>query len=421
MPDTQTKHRILDSGFIVFSLAYLLMNIPAGMFGTFKSEIVASLGTSLDELVNLYSIGEYCYAGMLIPASLLIVRFSPGTLAWAAIALEALGLGIRWFAHEPTLFFVGMIVSNAGWALAIPLVGQIARNRLSTRAFVIATTVVFCLGQGLQATGLLVADLLLGEVGWRSVYISNALMLIPATILVWIFVRPSSEFDSGSIRATLRIAWVLAGKPVLWLSALASALVLATVSDFGFIWNLNFQASLGWNPDDAVTLTFIFLIGTIIGGTTAPIVARWIGAYATILIGMSYAILVFGVVLFIGTPGRTHLVWAVPVLLTMGMGFGSCSMILPYFAHFFDSQSSGMFFAVGSMANSTLGGLLAALPIWVEANASTWSTNMGLKAMFPYFYAFIIGLSLYMVLGRLHHLLHRQEKLERLQHTTVDS
>ena len=142
---------MLDSGFVVFALAYLLMNIPAGMYGTFKSEIVASLGTSLDELVNLYSISEYCYAGMLIPASLLIVRFSPGTLAWVAIALEALGLGIRWFAHEPTLFFVGMIVSNAGWALAIPLVGQIARNRLSTRVFVIATTAVFCLGQGLQA------------------------------------------------------------------------------------------------------------------------------------------------------------------------------------------------------------------------------------------------------------------------------
>ena len=413
MTRSHSRKRVLDPAFVIFSIAYLLINVPGGFFGVYKADIVTSLGTSLDELLSLYSTAEYLYAAMLIPASLLIVRFSPGSLAWVALALEGFGLCLQWLATDVMVFFLGYLLVNACWALAIPLVGQIARNRMTTAAFVVATTLVFCLGQGLQAIGLLLAEMLSGSVTWRMMYLYSMLSMIPATIIVWLVVRPSVEFQSGSVRATLGIAWNLVRSPILWLAALASALFLGTIFDFGFIWNINFQKSLGWDPDRSTVLTFVFLIGVIIGGVVTPMVSRWIGAYVTMLIGMSYGSLVFGVVVFI-TPGRTHMGWAVPALLTMGIGFGSCSMILPYFAHFFDTRSSAIFFAVGSMVNSVLTGLLISLPIWVESKAMSWTTMRGLEAMFPYFFAFVLGLSLYLVLGVLDRLLYRREQAEWL-------
>lgn len=413
MTETTTRKRALDPAFIVFAIAYLMINVPAGMFGVYKADIVASLGTSLDELLRFYSIIDYFYAFMLIPASLLIVRFSPGSLAWVALALEAVGLCIQWLSTNVTVFFLGYVLVNACWALAIPLVGQIARNRMTTAAFVIATTFVFCLGQGLQATGLLIAELLSGSVTWQMMYFFSMLAILPAIVMVWWFVRPSAEFQSGSVRATLGIAWHLVRSPILWLAALASALFLGTLFDFGFIWNINFQMALGWDTNLSLILAFTFLIGVIIGGIATPAISRWIGAYATMLIGMSYGSVVFGVVVFI-TPGRTQMAWAVPAMVTMGIGFGSCAMILPYFAHFFDSRSSAIFFAVGDMVNSILTGLLISLPIWVESTAMKWDTMRGLEAMLPYFFAFVLGLGLYVVLGILHRMVYRREQTEWL-------
>ena len=408
--ETSSKKNIFDPAFLSFAIAYLLLFIPAGMIGAMKSEIAAGLAIPLQDFIDLISYGMYIFAASLIPASLLINRFSPGSLGWISILLCAIGLGIRGIAPNSATFLAGLVISNMGWAMAIPLIGQIARNRLDTKTFITATTTVFVLGQGTQALSLMVVDFIGHSISWRTLYLFSFLLIILPTFLVWKFVKPSSTFNSGSISNTIKTAFRLMKSPVLWLASLASALFLATLADFGFIWDINFQSALGWKHDYSVMLAFLFLFGIIAGGYGATIVARQIGGYATMLIGMSYGCIAFTVAILI-TPEHNNIWFVAPLLITMGMGFGSCSMILPYFAHFFEDQASGIFFAIGQTVNAIMIGILVSVPILRDKKSMTWSEMDGLDAMSPYLWTFITGLGLYIVLGILHKLTKSKEKI----------
>ena len=368
-----------------------------------KTDIAAGLDVSLHDFMNVLAISDYIFAASLIPAGLLINRFSPGSLAWISILIVACGLAIRGIAPNASIFLAGSAITVAGWALAIPLVGQIARNRLDTKTFITATTIVLVLGQGIEATSLMILNTMEHSISWRTLFLFSFLIVFPSTFLVWRYVKPSHEFKSGSMKTTLWTLWKLMRSPVLWLSSLASALFLATLEDFGFIWDFNFQTAIGWSRGFSIGLAFLFLVGIIVGGSGASVVARWIGEYATMLIGLSYGCFTFGLVILI-TPDRSDIWFVAPLLFTMGMGFGSGSMILPYYAHFFEEQASGIYFAFGQTVNALLVGLLIAVPMLEGKNASSWSEHDGLDAMKPYVWTFFTGMTLYIVLGVLHKL-----------------
>ena len=404
--ETSTRKRSLDSAFLAFAFAYLLINIPTGILGSMKTDIATGLNISLHDFMNILAISDYIFAASLIPAGLLINRFSPGSIAWISILVIAIGLAVRGIASNSLVFLAGSAITNVGWALAIPLVGQIARNRLDTKTFITATTTVLVLGQGIEAFSLMILNVMEHSISWRTLYLCTFLIVFPSTFLVWRYVKPSHDFKSGSIKTTLRTLWTLMRSPVLWLSSLASALFLATLMDFGFIWDFNFQTAIGWSRDYSISLAFLFLIGIIIGGSGASVVARWIGEYATMLIGLSYGCITFGLVMLI-TPERSNIWFVAPLLFTMGMGLGSGSMILPYYAHFFEEQASGIYFAFGQTVNALLVGFLIAVPLLEGKDASNWSPNDSLDAMAPYVWTFFTGMALYIVLGALHKLIRR--------------
>ena len=304
-------------------------------------------------------------------------------MAWIAILLFGIGVGIQSMARDTTVYLVGACSCGIGWAFAVPLVGQIFRNRLNARTFMVATTVVFVLGQAVESLGLMTTEILDRTIDQRTLNQMTFILHLPVVVLAWMYIKPSVASRSGSVRSTILIAGRVLRSPVLWISGIASSLFLPTLYDFGYVWDLNFQMALGWDPDRSIVLNFVFLIGTITGGSGATLVARWIGGYATMLTGMTYGCITFGMILLF-TPDRKDIWFVVPLLFTMGVGFGSCSMILPYFARFFDKRSSGMFFAVADTIDAILIGLLVSVPVWVEATISPWTEIAGIDAMFPY-------------------------------------
>ncbi len=173
----------------------------------------------------------------------------------------------------------------------------------------------------------------------------------------------------------MSIPLLIIKSPILWIAAIASSLMLATFPDFGFVWYLTLQIDLGWNRTHAVVFSFLFLAGLITGGYFATLISKRFGTCKTVLTNITYSVALFAMALFV-TPWQHQMWFVCPVLFTIGAGFGTCAMIVPYFTQFCRSESSGMYFAFTEVINASLIGTLVAIPLWVESatfNATDWA------------------------------------------------
>ena len=386
--------------FLIFALAYILISIPNGMTGPAKHDIAKGLDVPLSDVLHLMAIPHFVYAITLLPASFLITRFNPGSLAWVAILLCTCGVSVRGLATDSLIFMMGGCLWAFGLSMSIPLLGQIARNQLSTATFIVGTTLVIVFAHAFQAISLLITEFALDWVGWRSLYIGSGIVLLVATVLVWRLVN-LQDYEGQSVKKMLTGALEIIKSPILWIAAIASSLMLATFTDFGFVWDLTLQIDLGWNRTHAVVLSFLFLAGLITGGYFATLISKRVGTYKTVLTGISYSVALFAMALFV-TPWQHQMWFVCPVLFTMGAGFGTCAMIVPYFTQFCRSESSGMYFAFTEVINASLIGTLVAIPLWVESAKGIWTEDMGRRAMYPYLGAFILGILFFLILGLLY-------------------
>ncbi|MDG2054683.1 MAG: MFS transporter, partial [Phycisphaerales bacterium] len=242
----------------------------------------------------------------------------------------------------------------------------------------------------LMATGL-VYD----AIGWRSLYIIWAVVMIPIAILAWRFIKPnttSTQDNSIGLWIT-RLIWLLK-KPLVWICGLSFGLTIATIGNFGFIWNINLQKSLGWGKFNANLLTFVFVIGVIVGGYFVTWLSKHIGEYLAVVINMSIGLGVFIVCVFVTSSLREILV-SIPMLFFVGATLGTGTMIQPYIARFFDRDMSAMFFGITTAIYLVIAGIIVSAPMWHLASETNWQASDLRLALIPYFVTIIVGIGIF--------------------------
>ena len=131
-------------------MAYIMARGSNVIFGPAKNDIATDLGATLPEVMGSRTTTALISAIIVIPVAILITRMSPGALAWIGVLLLGIGKVAMGLSPEVVLFYTGAIVATFGLVMLTPLFGQIGRDVLSLRTFVVATTLVVVFGRAAQ-------------------------------------------------------------------------------------------------------------------------------------------------------------------------------------------------------------------------------------------------------------------------------
>lgn len=395
---SEDRRSVWNAQFIIIASAFILSRGTNVIFGPAKQDIAADLGVTLPEIMATRTTAALVSACIVIPGAIIITRLSCGALAWIGILLCGIGMVISGTSPVLELFYAGSILWSVGSILIVPIFGQIGRDHLPVRTFVIATTVVVVCGRAAQAISLVVTGLVYETFGWRILYLCWGAAMIPLVFLAWRYIkRTKPTEDVSSVRKLLSMLVWLIKRPLVWLCGLSAALTMATVGNFGFIWDINLQEAIGWGSFDANLLAFMFVIGTIVGGYFVTWLSKRIGEYPSILINMSIGIVMFSVSVFV-TFSILELWVSSPLLFFVGIALGSGAMIQPYMSKFFEPHMAAMFFGVTSAIYLAIGGIIIAVPVWGLPEESAWTSVEVRQALIPYAIMIAVGIMFFALL-----------------------
>ena len=393
--DAEKSRTVWNAPFLVIASAFILDRGAHVVFGPSKNDIAKDLGVSLTEVMASQTTTYFVSAAIIIPVAILVSRLSPGALAWIGILLSVIGQVVVGISPDLAIFYVGYIFTAVGSILVIPLFGQIGREHLSVRTFVVATTIVVICGRAVQAGSLALTGLVYETLGWRVLYIGWGVIMLPVAFLAWRYIkRTKPADDTSSVKKLLSMLVWLLKQPLVWMSGFSFGLTMATVGNFGFIWDINLQDALGWDSVEASILTVVFVVGTIVGGYFVTLLSKWIGEYPAITINMSVGIILYVLCVFVTSSIREFWV-ASPMLFFVGLALGGGTMIQPHISRFFETNKAAMFFGVTTAIYLGLAGIITAVPVWSLPDDPSWSVEEVRKALIPYAIMIAVGILIF--------------------------
>ena len=389
------SNSVWKAPFITITLGFLMARGSNVILGPTKSDIAHDLGVSISDVVGSRTATALLSAIIVIPSAMLITRLSPGALAWISVLLLALGKVIMGISPDIITFYVGALIGTIGSISLVPLFGQISRDMLSARTFVVAVTIVVVLGRAVQSGSLMLTGLVYEDIGWRIFYLGWGAIMIPVVFMARRFIKPTKpSVEADTVPKLLRGLGWLVRQPLVWLCGISYGLTMASVGNFGFIWNFNLQESLGWGTFDANFLTFMFVAGVIAGGYFVTLLSKWIGEYTSILSSMAVGVIVFFVCVFITS--SLHKIWlASPMLFVVGSALGAGAMIQPHVSRFYETHMSALFFGVTTAIYLVFAGVTISVPAWVLNKDESWSTLDMRHALFPYVVMIAVGIVIF--------------------------
>lgn len=389
------SNSVWKAPFVIVSLAYILNRGSWVIFGPAKGDIAKDIGATLPEVLGSRMTAALVCAVIIIPVAILITRLGSGRLAWIGVMLLSIGNITIGFSPDIVIFYTGTIIMSFGSAMLVPLFGQIGRDSLSVRTFVVAATLVMVFGRGAQSVSLILAGLVYEMLGWRILYICWGAAMIPLIILAWRFIKPTKPIEEvSSVKKLLSMLGGLLKQPLVWMCGISFGLTMASVTNFGFVWDLNLQDALGWGVFDANLLAFMFVAGVIGGGYFVTLLSKWIGEYHAILISMGVGVIVFFISIYVTSSFRD--IWiSSPLLFFVGLSLGAGTMIQPHISRFYEQHMSAMFFGITMAMYFVFTGFIIAVPEWSLPKVSDWSITDMRHALFPYVIMIAIGILIF--------------------------
>jgi sugar phosphate permease len=226
---------LLASLFYVYD--YFIQVSPA----IITDQLMRDFKTGAAGLGILSSCFFYTYAGMQIPAGILLDRFGARKLLFIAVMIS--GFGVFLFGLTHSLWLAGLSRAFVGFGSAFSFVGALflASRWFAHRYFaLIAGLVQFggCLGSIVGAAPLAIA---MNHLGWRVTMLAIGLLTLLMGIVFWIVIRdqPQSHVIArrGQAYSWKEFFSVLRNPQVLWISSLGF-FCWVPVAVIGALWGV---------------------------------------------------------------------------------------------------------------------------------------------------------------------------------------
>lgn len=331
--ETRLSWLVWSLGCLFYFYEFLLQVSP----GVMEAELGHAFNISAQGFGVLGGVYFYSYAGMQVPAGVLLDKFGPHKLLTGATLICA--IATLAFAHTSNFNMALLARFCIGFGSAFAVVGtmKLAANWFPATRFALLTGIMVAIGMSGAIGGEKPLASFIHAVGWRTSfnYLGIAGIILAAAIYFICQDAPNAKQQQQkdislideikSVFATLkRIITSLQ----IWLVALYGGLVFMATPVFCGLWGVPFlQAKFGISKEVAATLTSMIFVGWIIGSPSWGLISDKMGKRKPpMIIGSIFSLFCLSTVLY-GPFSNTSLIGALLLLF----GFFSAGF-LPAFS-----------------------------------------------------------------------------------------
>ena len=343
----------------VGAFAYLISVLQRTSLSVAAVQATDRFGVTAATLATLAGAQLVVYAGMQLPAGVLVDRFGPRrVLVVGALLMVA---GQIMLALSPTigLAVAGRILVGAGDAASFVSVIRLTTMWFSGSRVPLLIQIVGVIGSGGQILSSFPLFAALHSWGWTPAYLSAASLSVIVAIVVIVIVRPGPEhagYEQGPWRELPAVIRGVFSRPGTQLGFWSHFVAAGPTNMFGLLWGFPFLSiGLGYGPVAAAgLLTLNVATGAVVGPAIGAFTSRFPLRRSAVILG---AVIAMGLAwaLVLAWPGVPPFGVVLLMVIVTSAG-GSASLVgLDVARSFNDSKSQG--FATG-FAN--VGGFTAA-------------------------------------------------------------
>ena len=307
--ETRLAWLVWSLGCMFYFYEFLLQVSP----GIMRTELTEAFHISAQGFGLLGGVYFYSYAGMQIPAGILLDKFGPRRLLTFATAICA--IATLAFAH--TTNFNAALVARfcIGFGSAFAVVGtmKLAANWFPYTRFALLTGIMVAIGMSGAIGGEKPLAVFIHNNGWQpSFNILGVAGLILAGLIFFITKdtpdasAKTQEKESTSIADVWSSLLNIIRNRQIWLVALYGGLIFMVTPVFCGLWGVSFlEAKFGFSNETAATLTSMVVVGWIVGSPTWGMFSDYIGKRKPpMIIGSILALLCFCTILYLPISGQ---------------------------------------------------------------------------------------------------------------------
>lgn len=265
----QTKTRLSFMPYVICGFAalfyvydYFIQVSPAVM----TNQLMAAFHIGAAGLGILGSIFFYAYAGMQIPAGMLLDRFKTRYLLTMAVLISGLGVLLLGLTHSFAVAGFSRLLVGLGSAFSFVSAIYLVSQWFSHKYFAF---IAGCLGSIFGEVPLANA---VNHFGWRHTLIVIAAVTFMLSILFWLIIRDNTKGEVTKLKEKSFSAWLIFKVPSIWWIAIVGFLCWVPVASFGALWGVPYLMKVfHWSNTMAAAYCSIFWLSL---GVASPVFTR---------------------------------------------------------------------------------------------------------------------------------------------------
>ena len=315
---------------------------------------------------NISAIYYYTYAGVQVPAGLLLDRFQPKLILGGAATICAIGSYV--FAYAGSIFelYIGRLLIGLGAGFAFVGALKIAAIWFPPRQFSYVTGLTFSLGLVGGLLGQAPLAILTSQFGWRFTMGISTIIILALAFLIIGFI-PAKNMDMGknpkgfTVWKNLRL---ILQTPPIWVLAVSGGGMAAIITSFTGLWAVPFFIQVKEVSSSAAAgLASIVFVGTIIGAPLAGFFSDRIKKKKPVILFAAWLVLI-DLVLIIYVNFFVQLGFYI-LLLILGLGLGCVIIIYAIARTYSPPGAEGTTMAFVNMLVISLGAIFQPIVGWL--------------------------------------------------------
>lgn len=316
------------SAALFFFYEFIQMN----MFNVISPNLMATFHVTAESLGSLSAYCFYATVIFLIPAGLLLDRFSTRKIILTALSICVLGTFLFATTHSFALAHVFRFMTGIGSAFCF-----LSSVRLASRwfpsdrlALVIGLIVMMAMTGGLVSQKTI--NWLNETLGWRDALLILGTTGIVIIILNWLFVQDyphdnheeKADWTELGYWQSMRLSYSNVQN---WMAGIYTSLMNMPIVILGSLWgSIYLQQTYHYSPSEAATLTSLLFLGALIGAPLAGWLSDYIGyRRRPMVLGALLSLLTTLILLFTPNLSTFDFKW-----IFFALGFISSAQVISY-------------------------------------------------------------------------------------------
>ncbi|MDF2940869.1 MAG: major facilitator family transporter [Gammaproteobacteria bacterium] len=369
---TLSTSMLIKASLIVF-VASLFFFYLLGLFNIFdslESYIAAEYSLSPVKMGLVSSLDFYTNIMFLIPAGILLDRYSPRKIICCAVLALATGVMMIALSHSLTMLVLARLLMGMSGSFSLMSGIRVAANWLDSHHMARAVGFIVAMGMfgGFMAQAPM--TMLIDHIGWRHALAVVGIMGYVIMLLVWLFVRdmPSHRVEIGANRVqmlnelgvlkSLKLALLSRQN---WLCGLYTGLMNLPIYMLGALWGIPYLMQVdGLSDTVAANIAGMLFIGSMVGSPLAGWVSDQMNRRRLpMLIGAVLALIIIEITIHGDFTGTTAL-----LTLFFLLGLITSAQVISYPTVVESNPSSVTGTATSCISMSCLGGGLIIQPLF---------------------------------------------------------